>query len=172
VFLIHDRTEEQFVQQMLSRQGESPGSQTTDHQAPVALIVDDDSETRQRAKEILHAAGYRVELASCGEHALLLARELVPEVILLDLAVPRMSGLEVLRELKSSRWADQPTAVVVVSFYAMLMQLRDLVLADAYVQKPFAPEDLLAQVATARCRMALGASWLDRSTTFAGLATA
>jgi CheY-like chemotaxis protein len=67
-----------------------------------------------------------------------------------------MSGIEVLRELKSSRWADQPTAVVVVSFYAMLMQLPDLYLADAYVQKPFAPEELLAQVAAAGCRM-LGA---------------
>jgi CheY-like chemotaxis protein len=77
----------------------------------------------------------------------------VPEVILLDLALPRMSGLEVLRELKSTCWANQPTAVVVVSFYAMLMQLPDLRLADAHVQKPFAATDLLAQVATARRRM-------------------
>jgi DNA-binding response OmpR family regulator len=170
--LIHNRTEEHFVQQMLSRQSEPPGSRTTDRQAPVALIIDDDFETRRRAKQILDAAGYRVEQANCGEHALLMARELVPEVILLDLALPRMSGMEVLRELKSSRWADQPTAVVIVSFYAMLMQLRDLVLADAYVQKPFAAEDLLAQVATARCRMALGALRLEQSTTFAGFATA
>jgi CheY-like chemotaxis protein len=170
-FPIDDRTEGQLVQQMLSRQGEPPESLMTDRESPVALIVDDDFDTRQRVKQILQDAGYRAEQANCGEHALLLARELVPEVILLDLALPRMSGIDVLREVKSRQWADQPTAVVVVSFYAMLLHAPDLHLADAYVRKPFAPEDLLAQVATARCRM-LGALWIERSTVLAGLATA
>jgi DNA-binding response OmpR family regulator len=81
----------------------------------------------------------------------------VPEVILLDLALPRMSGLDVLRELKSPRWDDQPTTVVVVSFYAML-QVPELHLADAIVQKPFGTAELVAQVALARVRSCSGVS--------------
>ena len=65
---------------------------------------------------------------------MLLAREHVPEVILLDPALPTISGLDVLQTLKS--WTDQPTRVVVVSSYAMLIQGADLHMADAAVQKP------------------------------------
>jgi DNA-binding response OmpR family regulator len=50
-------------------------------------------------------------------------------------------------------WADQPTAIVLVSFYAMLMRVPDLHLADAYVRKPFAAAELLAQVTVARNRI-------------------
>jgi DNA-binding response OmpR family regulator len=85
-----------------------------------------------------------------------MAREHVPEVILLDLALPRMSGLEVLRTLKS--WTDQPTRVVVVSAFAMLLHLPDLRLADAAVQKPFAAHDLVAQVNRAARRQAAGST--------------
>jgi DNA-binding response OmpR family regulator len=141
------------VEQVLNRPIASLASLWVERDTPVALIVDDDPQARGISKEILEGAGWRVLQANCGEQALLLAREHVPEVILLDLALPRMSGIEVLRELKSNRWADQPTAVVVVSFYAMLMRLPDLNLADAYVQKPFAATDLLAQITAARRRM-------------------
>jgi CheY-like chemotaxis protein len=85
-----------------------------------------------------------VRQARDGEQALLLAREHVPELILLDLALPRLSGLEVLRTMKS--WPDQPTHVVVVSFYAGLLRLPDLQLADGIVQKPFGAQTLLAEV--------------------------
>jgi DNA-binding response OmpR family regulator len=111
---------------------------------PVALIVEDDPDTRRRLRMLLQLDGWSVREARDGEQVLLLAREHVPEVILLDVALPRLSGLDVLRTLKS--WTDQPTRVIVVRAYAMLMQLADLRLADAAVQKPFSPHDLLAQV--------------------------
>lgn len=111
---------------------------------PVVLIVDDDPDTRRRIRGLLQREGWSVREARAGEQALLLAREHVPELILLDIALPGMSGLDVLRTLKS--WTDQPTRVVVVSFYALLMRLPDLQLADAAVQKPFAADDLLAAV--------------------------
>ena len=101
---------------------------------------------------LLRGAGWRVFHASDGERALMQAREHVPDVILLDLALPRMSGLDVLRELRSAQWADQPTTVVVVSSFASLMRLPDLRLADAVVQKPFVPSELLEQVGSARTR--------------------
>jgi DNA-binding response OmpR family regulator len=119
---------------------------------PVALVVEDDPDTRARICAILVGDGWRVFQAPDGERGLMLAREHVPDVMLLDLALPRMSGLDVLHELRSPQWADQPTAVVVVSAFANLMRLPDLRLADATVQKPFAADELLAQVAAARVR--------------------
>jgi two-component system, OmpR family, KDP operon response regulator KdpE len=120
---------------------------------PVALIVEDDVDTRRYIKALLEGDGWSVREARNGEQALMLAREHVPEVILLDLALPTTSGLEVLRTLKS--WRDQRTRVVVVSAFAMLMRLTDLRLADAVVQKPFRAAELLALVnRTARRQVA------------------
>jgi CheY-like chemotaxis protein len=111
---------------------------------PVALVIEDDPETRSRLAMVLRADGWSVREARDGESGVLLARECVPDVILLDLALPRMSGLDALRTLKS--WPDQPTRVVVVSFYAMLMRLPDLQLAEGTVQKPFRRDELLSAV--------------------------
>jgi two-component system OmpR family response regulator len=133
----------------MQRPIEPPAPSVTETDRNVALVVDDDPDTRLRIRAILRAAGWRVYEAADAERGLNLAREYVPDVILLDLALPRMSGLEMLRELKSTRWADQPTPVVVVSAFAMLMRLHDLRLADATVQKPFASRELLDQLACA-----------------------
>jgi DNA-binding response OmpR family regulator len=111
---------------------------------PVALIIDDDPTARERTATVLRTAGWSVRQARDGEQGLAMAREDMPEVILLDLALPTISGLEVLRTLKG--WTDQRTRVIVVSAYATLMQLIDLRLADAAVQKPFDPDELLTQV--------------------------
>ena len=111
---------------------------------PVALIVEDDPDTRALIAETLERGGWSVRQARDGQQALMLAREHVPHVIVLDLALGRMSGLAVLRELKS--WADQPTAVVVVSAFGSCTYLPVLVQADATIKKPFRPSDLLKQV--------------------------
>jgi CheY-like chemotaxis protein len=120
---------------------------------PVALVVDDDSDTRRFIKRLLERDGWSVREAGNGVHALMLAREHVPEAILLDLALPTISGLDVLSTLKT--WHDQPTRVVVVSAFAMLMRLPAMRLADAAIQKPFGAAELLAQVSrTARRQVA------------------
>ena len=134
------------------RRRQPAGPLVTETDRPVALVIEDDPTTRAAIADILRQAGWRVRQARDGEAGLAMAREHVPELILLDLALPRTSGLDVLRELKSPGWADQPTTVVVVSFYAMLMRLSDLHLADAVVQKPVGAADLLARVALARAR--------------------
>jgi CheY-like chemotaxis protein len=111
---------------------------------PVVLVVDDDPDTRRRIAALMQCAGWSVRQARDGETALVLAREHVPELILLDLGLPRMSGLEVLRTLKS--WTDQRTRVLVVSAYASFLHLPDLQLADGAIQKPFFSEAVLRQV--------------------------
>ncbi len=123
---------------------------------PVALVVEDDPDTRHYIAMLLEDDGWTVRTASNGERGLLMAREHIPEVILLDLALPTMSGLGVLRTMKE--WTDQPTRVVVVSAFAILMRLPDLRLADATVQKPFGARDLLAQVNRTARRPSNGSS--------------
>jgi CheY-like chemotaxis protein len=127
----------------------APYSPEPESERTVALIIDDDADTRRTIANTLRVAGWWVLEARNGEQGLLMAREHVPDVILLDLALPKMSGLEVLRELKSSRWDDQPTPVVVVSFFASLMRLPDLRQADGVVAKPFSAVDLLRQTCAA-----------------------
>jgi two-component system phosphate regulon response regulator PhoB len=111
---------------------------------PVALVVEDDPDTRALISYTLERGGWSVRQARDGEQALMLAREHVPQVIVLDLALPRLSGLGVLRALKS--WKDQPTAVVMVSAFGTSAYLPVLMKADAIVKKPFRPSDLLNQV--------------------------
>ena len=124
-------------------------NQTADsfvHEAdrPVALVVDHDPETRALICYTLERGGWSVRQARDGEQALMLAREHVPQVIVLDLALPGLSGLGVLRALKN--WKDQPAAVVVVSGFASCTELPVLVQPDASITKPFRPSDLLIQV--------------------------
>ena len=111
---------------------------------PVALVVEDDPDTRALIAETLERGGWSVRQARDGQQALMLAREHVPHVIVLDLALGHLSGLGVLRELKS--WDDQPTAVVVVSAFGTCTYLPVLRKADAIMKKPFRPSALLEQV--------------------------
>lgn len=140
----------------MSRTGprrERPTSfRTPERDRPVALVVEDDPERRREIREVLRGAEWRVHEARSGEEALRILTDSSPDVVLLDLALPGISGLELLRELKSARWSHRPVPIVVVSSYARLAPLVDLHLADATVQKPFRPADLLAQIGAARSR--------------------
>jgi CheY-like chemotaxis protein len=118
--------------------------QSVPHQRLV-LVVDDDEWIRSIITEMLVAEGYAVRQASNGATALELAERLQPSIILLDLALPGRSGLEVLQELKDRRpTCDIP--VLVVSAYAMLLLGKDARRADGVIQKPFDLAELLTKV--------------------------
>jgi DNA-binding response OmpR family regulator len=75
--------------------------------------VEDSKPIRQQNESALHKAGYEVICAQDGETALKLAQEQKPDLILLDMILPKLSGPEVLRRLKSGRLtADTPVVVV------------------------------------------------------------
>src|ERR671931_1623172 len=117
------------------------------------LVVEDDPWTRTITTALLAGEGFAVVEAKNGEEGLHLAAEHKPDVVLLDLALPTKSGLEVLRELKGSA----PTSgipVIVVSAYGTLMNEADAHQAAGVIKKPFDYEDLVSQVeqATARSR--------------------
>ena len=109
-----------------------------------ALIVDDPA-TRTLEEAVLEADGFAVLTANNGEEGIHLAYERRPAVILLDLALPRASGFDVLATLKSSP-ATVNIPVVVISAYTMLVENCVSRGAATCVQKPFDIDDLVMQV--------------------------
>ncbi len=108
------------------------------------LVVDDDEKTVELVKLYLNRDGYRVITAYEGEEALRLAREAHPDLIVLDLMLPGINGLEICRTLR------QESDIPIIMLTAMTTdedRLRGLDLgADDYVTKPFSPRELAARV--------------------------
>lgn len=121
--------------------------------APSVLVVDDDPLIRRTLEVNLRARGYTAYLADTGEHALRLVARHRPDLLLLDLGLSGMDGLDVLRGLRG--WTDVP--VVVLSgrdTEPMKVQALDLG-ADDYVIKPFGMDELFARVRAAMRRSAV-----------------
>ncbi len=109
------------------------------------LAIDDDPAVTSLIKRGLTYEGFTVETASSGEAALELARDHSPDLIILDIMMPGMDGLDVLRRLRS---ADATLPVLMLTAKdAPADQIQALELgADDYVVKPFTFEVLLARV--------------------------
>src|ERR1700686_1981376 len=87
------------------------------------LVVDDNVHLQNAFKKILTSSGYKVELASDGEEGLSLALEKRPDVIVLDMMLPKLSGLEVLRALKHNH-ATKTIPVIALSGLPMSNDAR------------------------------------------------
>src|SRR3974377_1179747 len=112
--------------------------------SPNILVVDDEPQIRRVLRSTLSFRGYTISEAVSGEEALELLRKVKPDLILLDVNLPGMSGIETCREMLRS--TDAPIIILTVRNAE-----RDKVLAldagaDDYVTKPFGIEELLARV--------------------------
>jgi DNA-binding response OmpR family regulator len=115
------------------------------------LIVDDDHKTVELVKLYLNRDGYRVLTAYDGIEALRLAREGHPDLIVLDLMLPGIDGLEICRTLRSE--SDVPI-IMLTARTTDEDKLTGLGLgADDYVTKPFSPRELAARVRTVLRRL-------------------
>ena len=109
------------------------------------LLVDDDNRMTSALRRTLAYAGYQVSIASNGEGALSIVRIRPPDLVILDLMLPGIDGLEVCRRLRS---AGDDMAVLMLTAHDTI---ADRVAgfdtgADDYLVKPFALEELLARV--------------------------
>ncbi len=108
------------------------------------LVVDDDAKTVELVKLYLSRDGYKVLTAYDGIEALRLARESRPDLIVLDLMLPGLDGLQVCRTLRGE--SDVPI-IMLTAKTAEQDRLTGLDLgADDYVTKPFSPKELAARV--------------------------
>jgi DNA-binding response OmpR family regulator len=112
---------------------------------PVVLLVDDDDAIRRAVGAGLELEGFRVVRASGGRAALAAAESVAPAVILLDLAMPDLDGLEVLRRLRAS--GDDVPVCILSARDDVDDRVRGLQAgADDYVVKPFALEEVTARL--------------------------
>jgi two-component system KDP operon response regulator KdpE len=111
------------------------------------LIVDDEPQIRRFLRASLSAHGYRVSEASCGREALTLTTTERPDLLLLDLGLPDMDGLEVIRRLRE--WSTVPIIVVSVRGQEAEKIAALDGGADDYVTKPFGMGELLARLRAA-----------------------
>ena len=118
-----------------------------------ALVVDDDVFVVSALAEILEEDGYDVHTASNGFSALRQAGELHPAVVLLDLALPERSGVELLRDLRSDP-ITRDIAIVIVTAYADRLTEAQLAEIDGLIIKPFDVVELSSTVQRAMQRAA------------------
>jgi len=117
--------------------------------APLALIVDDQDPNLRLLGRVLTDAGFDVMPASSGEQALSRIAAAVPDVILLDVSMPGMSGFEVLSRIRCApAWVHVPVIFLTATHEPDLLRRAFDAGADDYVTKPFVANELLARVAT------------------------
>jgi DNA-binding response OmpR family regulator len=119
------------------------------------LVVEDDPDIADLIRHYLVKAGHHVEVLASGSEAVLHVREKAPDVLILDLMLPGMSGLEVCRTLRD----DGETARLPIIMVTARAQESDRVLglesgADDYVTKPFSTRELVARVGALLRRVA------------------
>lgn len=111
------------------------------------LIVEDDNDIAALIAHYLEKAGFAGEIVSDGGRALAAAREAPPDLIILDLMLPGLNGLEICRALR----ADNRTASLPIVMLTARGEESERILgldsgADDYVVKPFSPNELMARV--------------------------
>lgn len=116
----------------------------------IALVIDDEVQIRRLLRLALESRGYTVHEAESGRLGLQEAAFCRPDVVLLDLGLPDMDGLEVLKELRG--WSDVPVLVLSVRDREDVKISALEYGADDYVTKPFGTGELLARLAAIQRR--------------------
>ena len=111
------------------------------------LVVDDEPDAVELIEFNLKAAGYDVVRANDGEEALKKARMTLPDLIVLDLMLPEVDGMEVCKILRRDQKTSSIPVVMVTAKAAEIDRVLGLELgADDYVTKPFSPRELVLRV--------------------------
>jgi DNA-binding response OmpR family regulator len=127
------------------------------------LVVDDDRVIQQLLKVNLELEGYAIEVAEDGEEALDLFDEFRPNLVLLDIMMPKLDGWEVCRRLKQGvDSADVPIVLLSARAQEADVQRGIELGVAAYVTKPFDPIQLLDLVADILAKQGFSSAWEPR----------
>ena len=111
------------------------------------LIVDDEQDIVESLKFVLETADYTCYCAYNGEDGLRLAKELVPDLIILDVMMPKINGYKISRLLKfDKKYKDIPILMVTARTQEEDKLIGEETGADEYITKPFEMEDVVNRV--------------------------
>ena len=128
---------------------------------PTVLVVDDERQIAAIARDYLTRAGFSVSVASDGASGLELARQKRPDLVVLDLGLPKLDGLDVARALRKE--SDVPIIMLTARVDETDRLQGFEVGADDYITKPFSPRELVARVSSVLRRARYDP---ERTTTF------
>ncbi len=121
------------------------------------LIVEDNAQNRKLARDLLQVHGYRTIEAETGEDGVALATERAPDLVVMDIHLPGISGIDALAKIRA---APATRAIPVIAFTASVMpqDRNDIIAAgfDAFVSKPINLEAFLGAVAAALAKLRPG----------------
>jgi DNA-binding response OmpR family regulator len=133
-----------------SQVGRTPSPALSD----TVLVVDEDPAARERLSRVLGDAGLATREATSGAEALAATRESQPDAVVLDVALPGVTGYDVCRTLREEFGEELPIIFVSAERTKPLDRVAGLLLgADDYVVEPFAPAELAARVRRALARV-------------------
>jgi DNA-binding response OmpR family regulator len=119
-------------------------------EAPVAakriLLVDDDYEIIESMRMLLEAKGYTVLVARDGNQGLALAEREDPDLLILDMMMPKRSGFLVLEKLRRSRTVPMKIIMITANEGSRHKAYAEMLGVDDYIRKPFAMDRLLESV--------------------------
>ena len=111
------------------------------------LIVEDNEKNRKLERDVLQFHGYKIVEAETGEEGVRLARETVPALVLMDIQLPGISGIEALRQLRADP-LTQAVPIIAVTASAMTQDRQKIMAAgfDGYQSKPINVKEFVAAV--------------------------
>lgn len=114
----------------------------------LVLIVDDDESVRELIDFIVKKEGFRTEKAADGEEALTKARSVSPDLILLDLMLPKFGGFEILRELQADETGSIPIVIITGRYtdHSTSDMIKQEPNVRDFIEKPVKPQVLTALI--------------------------
>lgn len=111
------------------------------------LIVDDEQDIVESLQFVLEAAGFECHCAYNGEEGLNLAREILPDLIILDVMMPKINGFKICRLLKyDSKYRNIPILMVTARSQMEDKQIGEETGVDEYITKPFELDEIVEKV--------------------------
>lgn len=110
------------------------------------LLIEDDKSISSFVTTALESNGYKVTNAACGKEGISLAASFCPDIVLLDLGLPDIDGIEVMKKIRS--WSNVPIIIISARTKEQEKVLALDLGADDYITKPFGTHELMARIRT------------------------
>ncbi len=110
------------------------------------LLVDDDSEIVESMRTVLESRGYEILVARDGNQGLMMAENEEPDLVVLDMMMPKRSGFLVLEKLRRTRPVPMKVIMITANEGSRHKAYAEMLGVDDYIRKPFAMDRLLASI--------------------------